>query len=576
MAKRNIFNRVPVRRVKRAGFDLSSKVITTMEMGKLYPVGTPILAIPGDKHKLSHQVVAHAMPMGSPAFADITMYFLDFFVPFRTLYPDIDEHLFERFIANEPLDNGETAVLPRMNKTDVRGLNHSTANSAGVLYSEYDSLWDYFAFQTGVKPEGLSAPLDAPWRAYWQIWNEFIRDEKLQDAVDWSAFAKDEQTNKSFVQPAFVNYARDYLTSAFLSPQQGEAVSLPLSGYAPIVGDYNVYGGTYTAVETYPPQRIANNVHFRGNEDTAQAGSALLTVGSVPTVAESNSSTMPFIHTGQSTTDKHIVSGYVDEQPLVADLSAASTYDINDLRLANALQRWKEINNKCGTRYAEFLRAQYGVAPRDERLQRPEFIGGTKCPIMVSQVLQTSNSDSQQSPTGFKYGQGMAVDSDYSGTYFVKEFGLIMTLAYIRPKTLYQDGITREWTPETYLDFMNPLYVGLGEQGIKNGEVFAVNDETQNRQIWGYQSMYQELRYRSDRVTGKMRSNVTTGMNNSFDYWHLGRHFESLPQLNSEFIKCNPSTRIFQAGNTEIQFICEIGNIVKSLRPLPYYAVPRF
>lgn len=576
MAKRNIFNRVPVRRVKRAGFDLSSKILTTMVMGKLYPVGAPILAIPGDKHKLGHQVVAHAMPMGSPAFADITMYFLDFFVPFRILYPDIDEHLFERFIANEPLDNGETAVLPRMNPTDVKSLasipSQYTANN---YYSQYDSLWDYFGFQTGVKPRGLSAPLDAPWRAYWLIYDEFIRDEKLEDKKDWSAFAHgSDYTNLEMIQPAYVNYARDYLTSAFLSPQQGEAVSLPLSGYAPIVGDYNVYS---------PHSMVSRNgelIPFKvGNSSTSAYNANLFVKGVVPNNEEidpASESVSARVRTEEWEDGYEFASDSADLGPLRADLTSASTYDINDLRLANALQRWKEINNRCGTRYAEFLRAQYGVAPRDERLQRPEFIGGTKCPIIVSQVLQTSNSDSQESPTGFKYGQGMAVDSDYSGTYFVKEFGLIMTLAYIRPKTLYQDGITREWTPETYLDFMNPLYVGLGEQGIKNSEVFAVDDETENRKIWGYQAMYQELRYRSDRVTGKMRSNLTTGMSNSFDYWHLGRHFESLPQLNSEFIKCKPSTRIFQAGNTEIQFICEIGNSVKSLRPLPYYAVPRF
>lgn len=553
---RNIFNRVPVRKIKRSPFELSHKILTTMEMGKLYPVGSPIMCIPGDKIKLGHQIVAHANPMGAPAFADMSIYFMDFFVAFRNLYDN--DKLFERFIANEKLDNGDTPVLPRMNVTDHSELNNQN-------YTVYNTLWDYFGFQTGCKPAGSSAPLDAPFRAYLQIWNEYFRDEKLQDELDIN-----DMTNT--LAPQYVNYGRDYLTSAFTSPQQGDAVALPLTGYAPIRGDYSVYSSVYPGSTDLGTFRIGSASNI-SNPDTN------LIVQSEQFTGNISESHNAMIHNADSA---QLGYDFIDDptnpmgnnDPLYADLSQASSYDINDLRLANANQRWKEINNLCGTRYTEFLRAQYGVAPRDERLQRPEYIGGTKAPIIVSQVLQTSNSTNEVSPTGTKYGQGMIVNTDYSGTYHVKEHGMIITLAFIRPKTLYQDGIPREWTPETYLDFMNPLFVGLGEQGIKNSEVFCQDDETVNNTIWGYESMYQEYRYRPDRVTGKMRTNVTGNMNNSFDYWHLGRHFSSLPQLNNEFIKCNPSTRIFQAGDTEVQYLCEIGQIIKAVRPLPYYAVP--
>ena len=584
MSKRNIFNRVPIRRIRRSSFDLSHKVLTTMEMGKLYPVGTPLMCIPGDKIKLGHQVVTHASPMNAPAFVDCSIYFMDFFVAFRNLYKD--EHLWERFISNETLDNGDTPVLPRMNLTDQNGLSVS-GGAVGSLYTNYDTLWDYFGFQTGCHPEGTSAPLDAPWRAYWQIWNEFIRDEKLQKAVDWQKEMTDPDADMStampLIKPARVNYGRDYFTSAFLSPQQGDAVALPLSGYAPIVGDPYIYGAHSSRIQG---AGISDNVRYPlrfGSSGAFDSGNTNMLVqesGESINVGVGNAPhNYAVLHTKSQEISDEVgsigepVHGY-EGDALMADLSAASSYDINDLRLANANQRWKEINNLCGTRYTEFLRAQYGVAPRDERLQRPEYIGGTKAPLIVSQVLQTSNSDTETSPTGTKYGQGMIASADYSGTYRVKEHGLIMTVAFIRPKTLYQDGIAREWTPKTYLDFMNPLFVGLGEQAIKNGEVFAVDSETENNKIWGYESMYQEYRYKQDRVTGKMRSNITGDMNNSFDYWHLGRHFDSLPNLNGEFITCNPSSRIFTARDTEVQYLCEIGQIVKAVRPLPYYAMP--
>lgn len=584
MSKRNIFNRVPIRRIRRSSFDLSHKVLTTMEMGRLYPVGTPLMCIPGDKIKLGHQIVAHANPMNSPAFADVSIYFMDFFVAFRNLYKD--EHLWERFIANEKLDNGDTPVLPRMNSTDQHGLSDS-GNALKALYTNYDTLWDYFGFQTGCHPNGTSAPLDAPWRAYWQIWNEFIRDEKLQDAVDWNRDMTDSTASMSsampLIKPARVNYGRDYLTSAFLSPQQGDAVALPLSGYAPIVGDPYIYSAHTSRVQgAFIQENIANQLRFGSSGDTAQANTNLLTQiagESVNVGMKDAPNNYAIIHTKEREKSSEIP--YIGEDvsfngghALMADLSSASSYDINDLRLANANQRWKEINNLCGTRYTEFLRAQYGVAPRDERLQRPEYIGGTKAPLIVSQVLQTSNSDTETSPTGTKYGQAMIASADYSGTYRVKEHGLIMTVAFIRPKTLYQDGIAREWTPKTYLDFMNPLFCGLGEQAVKNGEVFAVDDEAENNKIWGYEAMYQEYRYKQDRVTGKMRSNITGDMKNSFDYWHLGRHFDSLPNLNGEFITCKPSSRIFTAQDTEVQYLCEIGQIIKAVRPLPYYAMP--
>lgn len=229
------------------------------------------------------------------------------------------------------------------------------------------------------------------------------------------------------------------------------------------------------------------------------------------------------------------------------------------------------------------MRAHYGTSPRDERLQRPEFIGGCKSPIIVSNVLQQSNADnssvSQKTLIGTKYGQGMTADVNNLGSYYASEFGVMMVVAFLRPKTSYMQGINRQWLKNDTFDFFNPLFSSLGEQEIRNEEIFAksgdsdpLTDKTSNRSIWGYQARYNEMRYNPNLITGKMRPNAQTG-EPSFDYWHLGRYFDSLPNLNDKFIECNPDKRIFQATD-EVGFICHIGNRIKALRPLPYMAIP--
>lgn len=245
------------------------------------------------------------------------------------------------------------------------------------------------------------------------------------------------------------------------------------------------------------------------------------------------------------------------------DLAGATTFDVADLRLAFQLQKWMERNARSGWRYIEFLQAQYGTSPTDERLQRPEYFGGAKTPVIVSEVLQTS--ETAATPQGNMSGHGLVADMAYIGKYHAKEFGLIMVLMSVVPKAMYQQGIDRQWLRRSNWDFYNPSFANLSEQAIERAEIYATAVEAENRTIFGYQGRYDEMRVKRNMVCGQMRD--------TFDYWHLGRQFESAPLLNTSFLACIPSKRIF-ADQDDPGLIVTVGNKIKAIRPMPVIAEP--
>lgn len=547
-----IFNKVYGNKPRRNAFNLSYSVKTTMEMGKLYPISIQEM-VPGDTFKLGNEVVINLQPMNSPAYINLNWYCYAFFVPYRVLWDK-----WEEFITKGQ-DGDTTIELPKFER------NQYITDSA----FRYNTLWDYFGFPTGVVPSGLSAPVDFPWRAYNLIWNEYFRDENLQDAVGVNPADTTVAFNTDVLN---VNWGKDYFTGALPFAQRGTASALPITtdlGSATDLmlktplevgvdeggkeGFYRVRG------QYYDVKGIDDSkVHLYGLKNDISVEGPLLAGGSTETGALSSP-----ISLGGTLT--------------------STSADVEDLRMMFAIQRWQEINARGGVRYTEFLRAQYGTSPRDERLQRPEFIGGCKSPIIVQNVLQQSNAENnsaqQKTLVGTKYGQGMTADVNNLGTYYASEFGVMMIVAFLRPKTSYMQGINRQWLKNNTFDFFNPLFTSLGEQEVLNEEIFAksgdsdpLTDKNSNRSIWGYEARYNEMRYNPDIITGKMRPNKQTG-EASFDYWHLGRYFDVLPNLNGEFLKCNPDKRIFQATD-EVGFICHIGNRIKALRPLPYMAVP--
>jgi len=369
------------------------------------------------------------------------------------------------------------------------------------------SLWDYLGFPTGVDPDG-AYPLDFPRRAYNLVYNEYYRDENLQTEVAL--------TNETILNRA---WEKDYFTSSLPWQQRGTAPALPISG----------------------------------------STTAVFATGTNANVASLN----------YNSGSNRIITGSGTAQALAAntvDLSTASTFDIADLRFAFQIQKWMERNARAGARYTEFLRSHFGVSPRDERLQRPEYIGGSKAPCIISEVLQTSSSDAT-SAQGNLAGHGITVSDAYCGKYHAKEFGLIIGIMSIMPRSAYSQGIDKQWLRKTKYDFYFPEFANLSEQAILNAEICATGTLSHNQDIFGYQGRYDEMRTKNSMIVGQMRG--------TFDYWHMGRQFDvgSPPVLNANFIKCVPRKDIF-AVPSEPGLIINFGNVIKAFRPLPYMAVP--
>lgn len=456
--------------------------------------------VPGDVFKMGNEVVIRFQPMIAPMLHEVNAYIHYFFVPYRLMWDE-----WEDFISGG-VDGEYSATLPTWQVTGADG-----DNAIG-------SLWDYFGFPTGVVPAG-AYPLDFPRIAYNFVFNEYYRDETLVDEVDLG--------NEKVLRRA---WEKDYFTSALPWQQRGTAPALPVSGTTSAVFPaFSVFDGipsSPAAVQAENATTPDNRVYVNGANGAANVFGML------------NSNTV--------------------------DLSTATTFNVADLRLAFQIQKWMERNARSGARYTEFLAAHFGVSPRDERLQRPEYIGGMKSPVVVSEVLQTSSTDAT-TPQGNLAGHGITVDRRNIGTYRAKEYGLIIGIMSVMPRSAYQQGIDRQWLRRTKYDFFFPEFANLSEQAIEQVEIYASNTDTENVGIFGYQGRYDEMRVKRNMVAGYMRDTL--------DYWHLGRQFATAPALNEDFVTCNPSKRIF-AVQDEPGLIVNVANVIKAVRPMPIQSNP--
>lgn len=376
------------------------------------------------------------------------------------------------------------------------------------------SLWDYMGFPTGIDPKG-AYPLDFPRIAYNYVYNEYYRDETLIPEVDL--------TNETILNRC---WEKDYFTSSLPFQQRGTAPALPISGTSAAVW---TTGAGDTNVDSLRVGSASHKFDLTFNGFMAAYGAAL------------NNNTV--------------------------DLSTASTFDIADLRLAFQIQKWMERNARAGARYVEFLKSHFGVSPRDSRLQRPQYIGGSKSSVIISEVLQTSSTD-VTSPQGNLAGHGISASSNFCGIYKAEEYGLVIGIMSVMPRSAYQQGINRQWLRRTKYDFYFPEFANLSEQAIENAEICAIDgNATHNVDLFGFQGRYDEMRTKQSMVCGLLRT--------TYDYWHMGRVFDPAtpPELNDDFVICTPRKDIF-AVPSEPGLIVSFGNLVKAIRPLPLGAEP--
>lgn len=488
----------------RSMFNLSYSKMLTCDMGQLIPVLCDEV-VPGDIFQIGSEAVIRMQPLVAPVMHEISVYLHLYFVPYRLLWPknDAETDGWEVFISG-----GTSGDL-----TPVQPTWHPSADSKMAV----GSLWDYLGFPTGLSTAAMTGPfpVDFVRRAYNLIWNEFYRDENLQTKIALS--------NEDILYRA---WEKDYFTSSLPWQQRGTAPALPISG-----STHAVWAASQFTTAAGNRYIMVNDV----NDGKFQAGNA------------------PGAATAKTAFDSNTV-----------DLSVASTFDIADLRLAVQIQKWMERNARGGVRYTEFLREHFGVSPRDDRLQRPEYFGGSRSPVIVSEVLQTSSTD-VTTPQANMAGHGISVQAQYAGKYHAQEYGLVMGLMSIMPRSMYQQGINRQWTRGTRYDYYFREFANLSEQAVTRGELYYTAAKANNDTIFGYQGRYNEMRSKDNMVVGEMRS--------TFDYWHLGREFSSAPVLNETFIKCVPRKDIFAVPSVP-GFLINWGNKIKALRPMPVEPVP--
>ncbi len=503
-----LFNSIGAARVNRSAFNLSHEYATAFDMGQLIPV-LALECVPGDVFNLTSEQLIRLQPLVAPAFPEINATTHSFFVPYRLL-----DESWERFITQ--IDEPEFKyALPRW------------IPSAGKYGP--NSLWDYFGFPPSINPVGAE-PIDYVRRAYNFIWNEYYRDENVQEKVDLS--------NEEILLRA---WEKDYFTSALTAAQRGVAPAMPITGHS--IVDFN-------------DCLSSGSVDLRNEQ--------IMVTGAEPTPLGGENYKWG-IRDG-APIDSQRLKGILNKSRV--NFENASTFDINDLRYASAVQRLLERSMRGGARYTEWLQATHGVSPKDERLDRPEYIGGSRTPVIISEVLQTSET-SNRSPQGNLAGHGLSYTQGINGRYRVDEFGIIITLMSILPRASYHQGIHRSWLRKSVYDFFNPLFVNLGEQEILQSELFVDDVAANNQKVYGFQGRYNELRYMPSRVTGNLRP----GKN--LQQYTLTRDFGSAPGLNEKLIQCKPGKRIFAVTRSdEPSFIVRIRHHIKAFRPLPIQPIP--
>jgi hypothetical protein len=517
---KNLFNSVKMTKPKKNVFDLTHDVKLSTDIGNLTPILT-LECVPGDKIDLSCESMIRLAPMTAPVMhrMDVTMHY--FFVPNRILWDN-----WEKFIT----DANSGIVAPYVNSQDFAPSTRNPANG--------DLSWrtmDYL----GVPPppqDGTQTRISVlPFAAYQSIYNEYYRDQNLVPPVNYKVNDGDNGTSWERIRE-LCNlrnraYEHDYFTSALPFAQKGPAVDIPL-------GQVELNDST-------------NSGRLLRADNRNPADGTLYAEGSEFGELSTNTAG------GPGAPAVYDPSGTLEVQPTT----------INELRRAFRLQEWLEKNARGGTRYIENILSHFGVKSSDARLQRPEYITGTKSPIIISEIVQSGESN--LTPQGNLAGHGISVTSGKSGSYYCEEHGYIIGIMSIMPKTAYQQGIPKTFLKNDPLEYFWPSFAHIGEQEVQQQELFAYQPDKEN--TFGYVPRYSEYKYLPSRVAGDFRT--------SLDYWHLGRIFEEGPQLNDEFITCYPqnNSRIFAVEDPDAQKLyCHVLNKIKAVRPMPKYGTPTF
>lgn len=510
----HLFSQIPSTQIPRSVFDRSHGYKTTFNSGYLVPFYVDEV-LPGDSFKLTATLFARLATPIVPFMDNLYLETFFFFVPNRLVWDNWQKFNGEK---KNPSDSTDF-LIPTVSGTNVQN----------------QTLWDYFGLPTNVN-EVLKVNA-LPFRAYNLIFNEWFRDENLQESL--KVPTDDGPDNLSDYSLVRRGKRHDYFTSCLPWPQKGPGVEISIGGQAAV-----------SIKSTGAPT-------FSSNSAPASLNNLILTSGNDVHIAQTNSqldvSYLSWLNPGLSAT---------------ADLSTATPISINDLRQAFQIQKLYERDARGGTRYTEILRSHFGVISPDARLQRPEYLGGSSARISINPVQQTSATN-DTTPQGNLAAFGVVSDSFHGFSKSFVEHGYVFGFVNVRADLTYQQGLNRMWSRRGRFDFYWPVLAHLGEQAVLNKEIYAQGTADDDK-VFGYQERYAEYRYYPGQITGKFRSTDPQPL----DSWHLAQKFSSLPTLSAQFIQDNPPVERVIAVQNEPQFLFDSYIRLKCARPMPVYSVP--
>lgn len=503
------FAQVPSASIPRSVFDRSCGHKTAIDSGYIYPIFVDE-ALPGDTMNMRMASFARLTTPKYPVMDNMFMDFFFFAVPMRLLWEN-----WERFNGAQD-DPGDSTAFTMPAWTGQTVVENSLSDYLGI-------------------PPGTSLDFNCHFhRAYNLIWREWFRDENLQDSpvVDLT----DAAGNLSDYVLLKRGKRHDYFTSCLPWTQKGLAVELPLGSTAPVLPD--------------------------GSAPTFQDNASVITGEQLNYPASGTNVQWNLPGTGAKTVMEW------DDPHLYADLTTATAATINEIREAFQVQKLLERDARGGTRYTEIVRSHFGVVSADQRLQRPEYLGGGSTRININPVASTVFVTGQ-SAVGQLGAFGVGVDDQVGFVKSFTEHCVVMGLVNIRADITYQQGLERHFSREDRFDFYWPSLAMLGEQAVLSKEIYC-DGTGADENVFGYQERYAEYRYKPSRVSGPLRTSAT----GAFDAWHLALDFGARPTLNSSFIEDAPPISRVVISASDPEFICDFFFAFRCVRPMPTYSVP--